>query len=212
MFIMIININRQSRVLIENVDWKRSTSQAVHLNKFIRGKIMIANQLIAYGIILLSSRLSDRHPLKAQLSGIGESVLMVQRGALAPRNPGDWTIPTGVVERDEWVMTALMRKAEDELGVFFVPGPQPIHRDSSGLYDVRYYIGDWTMSGSTPVLRPSPGGIMENIGFGFVPLEKAIALGAQKDLVFIKALRKAENRIVPYHLHSQPTPRRVIVH
>lgn len=162
---------------------------------------------ISCGAVLLSSQLvGDKHPLKAQLTtGISESVLLVQRGRLAPRYPGQWVIPTGIVDRNEWVMNALVRETEEELGIIFIPNPIPIYRGFNAGYEVRYYTGAWTTTGDGPVLRPSPKGVMENIGFGFFPLEEAFSMGSAGRFAYADALIETMRSGTPTtHIRAQP--------
>lgn len=126
-------------------------------------------------------------------------VLMVRRGATAPRFPNAWTIPTGMVDPGEEPRGALAREMREELGVVFEPDQTPCHIGIKSGVEIRYYLGTWAPEDATQgiVLKPSPKGVMENDEFAFVPIDEAIRRGKLHDFVFVGALKALEDTCTP---------------
>lgn len=118
-------------------------------------------------------------------------VLMVRRGNSAPRFPGAWTIPTGMVDSGEDRLDALRREMQEELGLLFEPAHEPVHTGMKKGVSIHYFLGSWVPEDKDQgiVLKPSPKGVMENDEYAFVPLAEAIRRGEQYGFVFVDALK-----------------------
>lgn len=122
-------------------------------------------------------------------------VLMVRRGKTAPRFPGAWTIPTGMVDAGEDLEEALTREMFEELDIGFTPFAKPCHTGTKAGVNVHYYLGAWrpTDSDRGITLKASPKGIMENDAYKFFSIAEAIRHGELHDFVFVDALKKLIN-------------------
>jgi ADP-ribose pyrophosphatase YjhB (NUDIX family) len=137
--------------------------------------------------------------MKKHLIGVGgiicnadDHVLLVQRGADAPRFPEAWTLPTGFVDAGEDLVSALRREFREELGIKFTPEPTMFYAGMKTGITIYYFLGTWKPENEIAgiQLRPNPKGIMENDAFAFFSIPDAISLGDTHHFVFTDALQR----------------------
>lgn len=99
---------------------------------------------VGCGAIILTARYrgDGDHPFLQQIDS-RPRILLTRRGFGAPTCPGAWACPAGLKEENEHVESAVRREAMEEVGINFLPEPEPFYKGRWGDRELFYFLGEW---------------------------------------------------------------------
>jgi len=135
------------------------------------------------GLLLLENCINpdaDYPWLKEVRSAKAPLIFLAQRGWGASKFPGCHGGPGGIQNPGETPAEAAKREIDEEVGIEFFPDSPAYYEGSWEDRLLSYFLGKWRAPEKI-VLRLSPEGIAESIGYGWLTFPQALKL----DLSFL---------------------------